>query len=55
MWVVRPTQPDVEVTCLVHAVGGSQDDVLIEDGAAAEASVVFVHEESLKKQQSRRS
>lgn len=41
------TQFDVEVACFVHAVGGSQDDVLVEDGPPTEPKVVLINEDSL--------
>lgn len=46
-WLVSLTKLDVDVACLVHAVGGSQDDVFIEDGSSAEPDVLLVQEESL--------
>lgn len=41
------TQFDVEVARLVHAVGGGQDDVLVEDGSSTEPTVVLIDEDSL--------
>lgn len=42
------TQFDVEVARFVHAVGGGQDDVLVEDGPSTEPPVVLIHEDSLR-------
>lgn len=47
-WLVGLTEPDVHVAWLVHAVGGGQNDVFIEDGSTAEPSVVLAHQESLR-------
>ena len=43
-----PTEFNIDVAWLVHAVGGGQDNVFSEDGSSAEPSVLLVQEESLQ-------
>ena len=47
--VVRPTKLDVDEAWLVHAVGRSHDDVLVENRPSAEPDVFVVQEKSLKR------